>query len=219
MNRPSRSRPGVLWPLAIALVLATQPASGQNRDSGVLELRAGGAEVGQEEFTLNPAGNGLTLTGKSLFTAQRPPLEFNLSLDRASPSEFAFQFRRTAGPAAQFFAVMGRGRLTVRRIEAGRERAGESPGSPDLIPLADSMITPLLQVIPFLSDTAVTLTGVYPQGNRRAPFVARRSIGEDGSVLIQLSGEVEAELRLGPDGHLRRATLPRLGLVAERRPP
>ncbi|MDH4347701.1 MAG: hypothetical protein OEW17_02770, partial [Gemmatimonadota bacterium] len=64
-----------------------------------------------------------------------------------------------------------------------------------------------------------TVTGIFPQGGRRARIVAVRSTGADGSARIALTGGLEGVLELAPDGTLLRVTLPALQLEAERQQP
>ncbi|HEX9166392.1 MAG TPA: hypothetical protein VF862_10825, partial [Gemmatimonadales bacterium] len=177
-----------------------------------------GAEAGFEKFSVIPIAGGTRIVSDVTFTASRPPLEFSLSLERSSPADFAFQFRRSASPSAQFFAILRKDRLTLRRIEVGTEEANESRGTPDLVPLADSMVAPLLQLIPAEGEPERTLTAVYPQGGRRVRIVATRSGGGGGSR-ITLSGGLEGVLELAPDGTLLRVALPGFKLEAERQAP
>jgi len=203
-----------LWMLAAPLV-----AQAQVRDEGVLHLRFAGVEAGIEKFSVVSTAGGFRLTSELTISAVRPPLQFAMSVDRSSPGDFAFQFRRSAAPSAQYFAILGRNRLTVRRIEVGTEYATESRGTPDMVPLADSMVAPLIQLVPAPGEMERTFMAVYPQGNRRVRVVAKRSTQEDGSTRVTLSGGVEGSLLLAPDGTIRRVSLPSLRLEAERQEP
>jgi len=217
MNRvPPRLLSGLtlVWMLAAPLAVGAQA-----RDEGVLELRFAGAEAGRERFDIVPTAGGFRLTSELTLSAARPPLQFAMSVDRSSPGDFAFQFRRSAGPSAQYFAILGRNRLTLRRIEIGTEYATESRGTPDMVPLADSMVAPLLQLVPPPGETERRSMAIYPQGNRRVRVLATRSIDSDGSVRVTLSGGLEGVLILTPEGTIRRASLPGLRLEAERQEP
>ena len=216
----NRVPPCLLSGLPLVWMIAAPLAAGaQVRDEGVLELRLAGAEAGLERFSVAPTTGGFRLTSELTFSAVRPPLQFAMSVDRSSPGDFAFQFRRSAAPSAQFFAILGKNRLTLRRIEVGTEHASESRGTPDMVPLADSMVAPLLQLVPPPGETERTSTAVYPQGNRRVRVVAIRATEPDSSVRVTLSGGLEGILILAPDGTLRRASLPGLRLEAERQKP
>jgi hypothetical protein len=204
----------VLWLLGVPHALEAQAP-----DQAVMTIRIGGAEVGIEKFSVIPMAGGTRIVSDVTFTASRPPLEFSLSLERSSPTDFAFQFRRSASPSAQFFAILGKERLTLRRIEVGTEEASESRGTPDLVPLADSMVAPLLQLVPAEGEPERSLTAIYPQGGRRVRIVATRSAGGDGGARITLSGGLDGVLELAPDGTLLRAALPGLKLEAERQAP
>ena len=217
MNRiPSHFLSGLSFVWLIAAPIAGQA---QARDEGVLELRFAGAEAGLERFSFTPTAGGFRLTSELSFTAVRPPLQFAMSVDRSSPGDFAFQFRRSAAPSAQFFAILGKNRLTLRRIEVGTEYATESRGTPEMVPLADSMVAPLLQLVPPAGEAERTYTGVYPQGNRRVRIHSARATEADSSIRVTLSGGVEGLLILAPGGTIRRASLPGLGLEAERQKP
>ena len=194
-------------------------AQAQVRDEGVLHLRFAGVEAGLEKFSVVSTAGGFRLTSELTISAVRPPLQFAMSVDRSSPGDFAFQFRRSAAPSAQYFVILGRNRLTVRRIEVGTEYATESRGTPDMVPLADSMVAPLIQLVPAPGEMERTFMAVYPQGNRRVRVVAKRSTQEDGSTRVTLSGGVEGSLLLAPDGTIRRVSLPSLRLEAERQEP
>jgi hypothetical protein len=204
----------VLW-----LLRAPLAVEGQVHDQGVMTILIDGAEAGLERYSVVPTTGGVRILSDVTFTAGRPPLEFALSLERSSPADFAFQFRRSAAPSAQYFAILGKGRLTLRRIEVGTEQASESRGTPDLVPLADSVVAPLLQLVPLPGEAERTVTGIFPQSGRRVRIVAVRSTGEDGSTRIALSGGLEGVLDLAPDGTLHRVTLPALRLEAERQEP
>jgi hypothetical protein len=201
------------------MLAAPLVAQAQVRDEGVLHLRFAGVEAGIEKFSVVSTAGGFRLTSELTISAVRPPLQFAMSVDRSSPGDFAFQFRRSAAPSAQYFAILGRNRLTVRRIEVGTEYATESRGTPDMVPLADSMVAPLIQLVPAPGEMERTFMAVYPQGNRRVRVVAKRSTQEDGSTRVTLSGGVEGSLLLAPDGTIRRVSLPSLRLEAERQEP
>jgi len=185
----------------------------------MMAIRIGGVEAGIEKFSVVPTAGGMRIVSDVTFAASKPPLEFSLSLERSSPTDFAFQFRRSAAPSAQFFAILGKGRLTLRRIEVGTEQASESRGTPDLVPLADSTVAPLLQLVPVTGEPERTVTGVFPQGGRRVRIIAVRSNGTDGTARITLTGGLEGVLDLAPDGTLLRVALPGLQLEAARLPP
>jgi len=204
----------LLWLLAAPLA-----APAQVRDEGVMELRFAGAEAGLEKFSVVSTAGGYRLTSELTLTAARPPLQFAMSVDRLSPGDFAFQFRRSAAPSAQYFAILGKNRLTVRRIEVGTEYATESRGTPDMVPQADSMVAPLLQLVPPPGETERSFTVVFPQGNRRLRVVVTRSFEADGSARVAISGGLEGILILAPDGTIRRVSLPTLRLEAERQKP
>lgn len=208
------------YALSVMWLLAVPPVAGaQVHDQGVMEIRIGGADAGLEEFSVVPIAGGVRIISEVTFTAARPPLKFELSLERSSPADFALQFRRNAAPPAQYFVILGKGRLTVRHIEVGTEHATESRGTPDMVPLADSMVAPLLQLVPMPGKTERTVMALFLQGNRRVRIVAVRSTEVDGSTRITLSGGLEGVLLLAPDGTLRRVSLPAFGLEAERRDP
>lgn len=88
-----------------------------------------------------------------------------------------------------------------------------------MVPLADSMVAPLLQLVPPPGETERTYTAVYPQGNRRVRVHAARATAADSSVRVTLSGGLEGLLILTPGGTMRRASLPGLRLEAERQKP
>ena len=216
----NRVPPHLLSSLSVAWMIAAPLAAGaQARDEGILELRLAGAEAGQERFSAVPTPNGFRLTSELTLTTVRPALQFAISVDRSSPGDFAFQFRRSAGPSAQYFAILSKNRLTIRRIEVGTEYATESRGTQDMVPLADSMVAPLLQLVPPPGETERSYTAVYPEGNRRGRVLATRSTEVDGTVRITFSGGLEGVLILAPDGTIRRASLPGLRLEAERQLP
>jgi hypothetical protein len=175
--------------------------------------------VGEEAFTVTATSGGLRIVSEAKFITNRPTVHLSLSFDRLSPSEFAFQLRRSSSPAAQFYAVLGRGKLTLRRVEAGLEQAAESRGTPDLVPLVDSMVAPLLQMVTPPADTLGRVTAVFPQGARRVAVEVVRARAPDGTTTVTLSGGVDASLTLAADGALLRASIPALGLEAERQSP
>jgi hypothetical protein len=216
----NRVMPQLLSGLSVVWMIAAPHAAGaQVRDEGILALRFAGAEAGLERFSSVPTPNGFKLTSELTLTTARPALQFAMSVDRSSPGDFAFQFRRSAGPSAQYFAILSKNRLTVRRIEVGTEYATESRGTQDMVPLADSMVAPLLQLVPPPGETERSYTAVYPDGNRRVRVLAMRSTEADGSARIAFSGGLEGVLILAPDGTIRRVSLPGLRLEAERQLP
>lgn len=207
----------------VALALAGMlgglaPAAAQTADAGVLLIRSGGREVGSENFRVLATGSGLRITGHSIFPGQRPQIEYTGTYDAAENGDLAFQLEYRGPIAGQIYAVQRRNRITVRRVEKGAEQASELPGSAATVLLADSLLSPYLQLIPLVGDSSRNLMAVFPVGARRAPLGVRRVPADSGhGSLIRLSGAVEGEIQLGDRGELLRISLPGMGLEGVRK--
>jgi hypothetical protein len=202
--------------LSLLLVLPAQ-ATAQVPDSGVFVLRSGDREVGTESFTV-ASDSGVRISSKTTF-ATRPAIELTASLVHPKGSGLAFQLERQAGKASgQVYAVQKRNRITVRRVDAGAEKASELPSSPRMVMLADSVFALYLQVVPLATEAGQAVEALFPQEARRVAFRAQRVATGTSGAVIRLSGGVEGELELGNHDQVQRISIPALRLEAVRRP-
>jgi len=175
--------------------------------------------VGAESFRVTPDGSTSRITSRTSYSATPPLLTLEVNVVRQA-GEVAFQLdRRQGDTGGQVYAVQRRGRVTIRRVARGAEEASELPGSGDLVLLADSVLGPLLQLIPLATTTPRTVAALYPESGRRVSFRVQRLTGPGGrGATIRMSGSLEGEIHLGDGGEVLRISLPSLGIEAQRSP-
>ena len=207
--------------LAATLLGPAIPAGGiaaQASDEGTLVIQHGPQEIGGESFRVVATDSSLRITAHTVYPGTRPPREFTVTVERSTAGGLAYQ-RAYQGPAGsgEVYAVLQRNRLTVRRVEKGKEQAREVPGSAALILVADSAFAPLLQFVAAASETPTPVQAFVPGTGRRLRVLVQRGPQAGGGTVVTLSGDLEGEIRLGDRGDVQRITLPSLGLDAVRR--
>lgn len=204
--------------LALSLVGLPAQAAAQLPEEGTLLILAGGREVGGESFRVTVADSLVRVSSKSVFTSARPATEFTVSSERNASGGLAFQpaYRGPAG-AGEVYAVQQRNRLTMRRVEKGAERANEVPVGPATLVLADSTFSPLLQAVTLARETPQAVTAFIPRSGRKLALQVQRVPTPAGGARIEISGDLQASIQLGPRGELVRILFPALGLEATRK--
>ncbi|MBK6421451.1 MAG: hypothetical protein IPI38_04310 [Gemmatimonadetes bacterium] len=195
------------------------PAAAQSPDEGTLVIHAGDREVGGESFRVTVTEGTVRVASKSVFTGTRPATEFTVNSERTATGALAFQlaYRGVAG-AGEVYAVQQRSRLTMRRVEKGAERASEVPGGPSILLLADSTFSPILQAISLAAETPRAVTAFIPRSGRKLALTIRRvPAAAGGSDQVQITGDLEASIDLGPGGEVVRILYPSLGMEAVRK--
>jgi hypothetical protein len=211
---------GALAPALLGLLaLIPAPLRGQEADAGTLVIRAGGRDVGAETFRVAPDGSGSRITSRTSYSAAPPLLTLEVNVVRRT-GEVAFQLDRRRGDGgAQVYAVQRRGRVTIRRVARGAEEASELPGPGDLVLLADSVLGPLLQLVPLATATPRSVAALFPESGRRVSFRVQRLTEPGGrGTTIRMSGALEGEVHLGDRGEVLRISLPTLQVEAHRSP-
>lgn len=207
--------------LAATLLGPVVPAAGiaaQSADEGTLVIQSGAREIGGESFRVTTSDSTIRITAHTVYPGTRPPREFTITLERSLAGGLAYQ-RAYQGPAGsgEVYAVLQRNRLTVRRVEKGKEQAREVPGSAALVLLADSAFAPLLQLAAMATETPTTVPAFVPGTGRRLTVTVQRGALPGGGTVVTLTGDLAGEIRLGDRGDLQRISLPSLGLDAVRR--
>lgn len=201
--------------IALSLAGAT-PGAAQAAGSGVFLIRTGDREIGTESFTIT-ADSGVRISSKTSYS--RPAMELTASLDHPKGSGLAFQLEYKVGKSSgQLFAVQKRNRITVRRVDAGAEKASELPAGPNLVLLADSVFALYLQIVPLATEAGQPINALFPQRARRIALTAQRVPRGTSGALIRLSGGIEGEIEVGNDDQVQRISFPALRLEAVRRP-
>lgn len=198
--------------LLLTLLAGPPETLGAQARRGAFVITHDGRTVGAEHYDSRPDGDRVRTTSTVSYLVT--PL-LGLELDLAyGPTEQAFQVERRQGSAsAKVYAVQQRGRVTVRQVAPGGEKASEFPGDPDLVLLADSAFAPLLRLIPLAAGGPRPVKALYPASGRRVTIRLERQTGP-GGTLILMRGGLTGEIALGPEGRVRRITLPDLGLEA-----
>ncbi len=209
----------LLATLGLPPTLATAPAAAQATDEGTLVIHAGGREVGGESFRVTVTDGTVRVSSKTVYTGTRPATEFTVSSERTATGGLAFQlaYHGLAG-AGEVYAVQQRNRLTMRRVEKGAERASEVPGGGDILLLADSTFSPLLLAVTLAAETSRTIAAFIPRSGRKLALTVLRSPAPGGAGdQVEIAGDLEARIQLGPGGEVTRILLPAQGLEAVRK--
>lgn len=208
-------------PLGAALLssLGTASLAAQAAEEGGLVLRVGEREVGGETYRVVHITGGLRITSKTVFTGTRPAPEFTVSSERSDSGSLAFQLAyRDSGSAGEVYAVQQRNRLTIRRVERSSERASELPAPRRVVLLADSTFAPFIQLVPLAGEDPQPVVGLYPRSGRRVNLtVQRRALPDRSGTVVQVSGDLVGEIRLGNRDELLGISFPGFGMEAVRR--
>ena len=125
-----------------------------------------------------------------------------------------FRLRATGGTPATVLAATNGGRLAIRLEVGGAETARELPARPGTLLLDDQAWSLLQAVADAAGPRGAALTLVFPRENRTLRTAATRA-----GTTVTLTGELTGTLQLDPDGRLRRAELPSIGVQLVRLEP
>jgi hypothetical protein len=203
--------------LACLLVLPTTAATAQQALDEVLSVQQNGREVGREEYTVQRGGrtNGTVLTARARYPAAYPTQQIALTEERAPDggiSKFELDVQAPEGNVVILAAGSG-ARLIVRSVTKGSEAGRELPAGRDLVLLDDGVYSLYLPVVDAATPSGARLTAIFPRSGRRATLVARRESGPDGSVRVQLAGDITGTVTVDAQGRLQRLELPAAGTV------
>jgi len=203
--------------LFTAFVLAARmgplTAQAEPIDQGTLLIRVGDAEVGREQFVIQPARRGglagSTLRATAAYPGFRPRVQFTTTLERnATQSLTAFQFEVAGGAPERTVAELVRDRLTVRIAAPERESAHEYPGGADLVVLDDSVYSLWLAVADLATEEGASLRLIAPRTGWRGHLVATRTRIPDGPPSISLTGDIDGRILLDVNGRFAGLILP-----------
>jgi hypothetical protein len=202
--------------LACLLVLPTVAEAQQSLDQ-VLSVQQNGREIGREEYTVQRGGRtgGIVLTARARYPAAYPTQQIALTEERSPDggiSKFELDVQGPEGNVVILAAGSG-ARLIVRSVTQGSEAGRELPAGRDLVLLDDGVYSLYLPVADAATPNGARLTAIFPRSGRRATLVARREQGPDGTVRVQLAGDITGSLIVDGQGLLQRLELPGSGTV------
>jgi hypothetical protein len=203
--------------LACLLVLPTTAAAAQQTLDQVLSVQQNGREIGREEYTFQRDGrtNGTVLTARARYPAAYPTQQIALTEERSADggiSKFELDVQAPEGNVVILAAGSG-ARLIVRSVTKGSEAGRELPAGRDLVLLDDAVYSLYLPVVDAATPNGARLTAIFPRSGRRATVVARRESGPDGTVRVQLAGDITGTVIVDAQGRLQRLELPGAGMV------
>jgi hypothetical protein len=185
-----------------------------------LSVQQGGKEIGREQYTLrrSPAQAGqTTLIARAQYPPANPTRRFSATLDRGAASGITkFELEVQAPEGNLIILAAGSGtRLIVRSVTKGAEAGREMPGGRDIVLLDDNVFSLYTAVADLASSGGARLTAIFPRTGRRATIIARREPGDEGSLRIQLTGDIAGTL-VTADGRIQRLDLPSAGVLVSR---
>lgn len=203
--------------LACLLVLPTTAVAAQQALDQVLSIQQSGREIGREEYSVQRGGrtSSTVLTARARYPAAYPTMQVALTEERSadgSISKFELDVQAPEGNVVILAAGSG-ARLIVRSVTKGSEAGRELPAGRDLVLLDDGVYSLYLPVADAATPSGARLTAIFPRTGRRATLVARRETGPDGTVRIQLAGDIAGTLTVDAQGRLQRLELPGAGTV------
>jgi len=203
--------------LACFLVLPTTAVAAQQALDQVLSIQQSGREIGREEYSVQRGGrtSSTVLTARARYPAAYPTMQVALTEERSadgSISKFELDVQAPEGNVVILAAGSG-ARLIVRSVTKGSEAGRELPAGRDLVLLDDGVYSLYLPVADAATSSGARLTAIFPRTGRRATLVARREPGPDGTVRIQLAGDIAGTLTIDAQGRLQRLELPGAGTV------
>jgi hypothetical protein len=203
--------------LACFLVLPTTAVAAQQALDQVLSIQQSGREIGREEYSVQRGGrtSSTVLTARARYPAAYPTMQVALTEERSadgSISKFELDVQAPEGNVVILAAGSG-ARLIVRSVTKGSEAGRELPAGRDLVLLDDGVYSLYLPVADAATPSGARLTAIFPRTGRRATLVARREAGPDGTVRIQLAGDIAGTLTVDAQGRLQRLELPGAGTV------
>ena len=216
------------WLLALA---ALQGAL----DSGTFVVRADTAELARETFRLSSARVGEAETRWRLasiarYDRDRPAVTLAPTLELGADSQPASLDYDAADPRepARILGQRGRGRLTVRTLGRGTERAREFPLAGPVVVLDDSVFALYRFVAWYARPEATLVTGVFPRAGRRESLTLQDD-GVQPTILnhaatslrhVTVAGGASALVHLWFDaaGRLLKVDIPSRRLTVERMP-
>jgi hypothetical protein len=210
--------------MAGLLTYPVLPLAAQRTDVGTLVVRYQGRDIGLESFhRLVRAEGGDSVGLTSSYPGVRPVVQWVAALDRRDPKAPTFQLaRRQQGVSVLWYAAVNRTRLVVRRVDREGEQAREYPAPGGIVILADSAFALYAQIASLADSGRRSLAAVFPASGLQVSFVAecvpakRMSGAARSGMLCRATGGLTAEVELGPEGRLRRVSLPAAGLEAVR---
>jgi hypothetical protein len=203
--------------LACFLVLPTTAVAAQQALDQVLSIQQSGREIGREEYSVQRGGrtSSTVLTARARYPAAYPTMQVALTEERSadgSISKFELDVQAPEGNVVILAAGSG-ARLIVRSVTKGSEAGRELPAGRDLVLLDDGVYSLYLPVADAATPSGARLTAIFPRTGRRATLVARREAGPEGTVRIQLAGDIAGTLTVDAQGRLQRLELPAAGTV------
>jgi len=193
-------------------------AQAQTIDEGTFSIRAGGREIGREEFVIQQGRAGAA-TGSTLISRLRvPPMAPGFTqeavVERRPDGSFAnmqvnYQTGRRNG---RVLAETARNVLRIHNASGGSEDFREYPVGVNLVGLADSAFVLYAAVADLATGDGSHISGVFPLSGRRVTFTATREGDAQNGTRIVLAGEIAGTIWLDPAGHLVRIAFPATNL-------
>jgi hypothetical protein len=194
------------------LLMWASALSAQQAYDNALTVEQGGKETGREEYSIQ-RGSGQSATiikAHARYPATSPTLQIALTEERSPTAGIAkFELDVQAPEGNVVILAAGSGaRLIVRSVTKGSEAGRELPGGKDLVLLDENIYSLYLQLVDAATPSGARLTAIYPRTGRRATLVARRDAGPNGTVQVQMTGEVSGTLTVDAQDRLQRLELP-----------
>src|SRR5262245_30387089 len=199
------------------LLIWASALSAQQAYENALTIDQGGKETGREEYSIQ-RGSGQSATvikAHARYPTTSPTLQIALTLERSPTAGIAkFELDVQAPEGNVVILAAGSGaRLIVRSVTKGSEAGRELPAGRDLVLLDDGVYSLYLPVVDAATPNGARLTAIFPRSGRRATLVARRESGPDGTVRVQLAGDITGTVTVDAQGRLQRLELPGSGTV------
>lgn len=163
---------------------------------GVLVVREDTVEIARETFRLTSSPSrgdtSWTLSTTIRYDRSRPIIVLNPVLvigGDSLPRTLQYDVADACGRRT-ILAQVGRGRVTVREVSPGVERAREYPAAGRTVILDDSVFALYLVAAWFATPTPVSVTAIFPRQGRRETLTVR-----DDGVLATTVNRDPARLR------------------------
>ncbi len=195
--------------LVLTFTLVGLPLAAQQGDRGVFAIQRGGAPLGREEFTFEPAaagaGSGTVLASLARYPATAPTVQIQAMVEEsATGAVIALQLdTRQAGGVSRVYGAALKDNLTIRQTTSAAESVREYPRAAGIVILDDSVFALYQTVARRATSAGARLPVLFPRSGRRGQITATQS----SPTTVDVTGAVSGTLTVDASGRLMRVVL------------